>query len=291
MIKNSLFSRPLRALLLVAGSFVALTSSALPQAAAQETKGQVIARVNGVDIYKNALDEQVKQLGGRASQVPADVLYNALRDQLVTQELVAQAAAKAGLDNDPEVASKLLEAKARVLQEVYLKKTVEAKIDENQLKTAYEEYKKSNPPRQEARASHILVDSEAEALELIKKLDDGGDFSALAKDKSKDPGSGQQGGDLGWFTAEVMVPEFSTAAFALEPGTYTKAPVKSQFGWHIIKLAEKRQQAVPAFDTMRGQLTGQLSEKILEDVLKTLRGAATVEEFDADGKPVPAKKG
>jgi peptidyl-prolyl cis-trans isomerase C len=155
-------------------------------------------------------------------------------------------------------------------------------MTDDSLRTRYEEYLAANPPVSEQRARHILVANEDEAREVIVKLDGGADFAELAKEISTGP-SGERGGDLGYFTAEQMVPEFSTAASALEPGQYSKDPVQTQFGWHVIMLEDRRDVAPASFEEMEPQLRQDFTRENVEIVLKELRDKATV-EITPDGE-------
>ena len=160
------------------------------------------------------------------------------------------------------------------------------------MKKVYEEASKQITGEQEVRARHILVETEDEAKAVKAELDKGTDFAELAKKKSKDPGA-SDGGDLGFFTKEQMVPEFSTVAFALEPGKISD-PVKSQFGWHIIKVEEKRSRKAPDFEQVKGQIETYVTRKAQADYVAKLREAAKVERMDkpaeAAAKPAePAK--
>ena len=136
-----------------------------------------------------------------------------------------------------------------------------------------------------ARARHILVDSEEEALDMIARLELGGDFAALARAYSRGP-SATRGGDLGYFDPSRMVPEFSQAASALEPGRFTRRPVKTPFGWHVIELIDKRFSGVPPYEEMRGALREQMTQEAMDQVLSTLRSTSQVEVFP-DGEMVP----
>ena len=162
-----------------------------------------------------------------------------------------------------------------------------AKVDDKALEARYQQFLKDNPQQEEVRARHILVASEAVAKEIIADLKKGGDFAALAKAKSTD-GSAKEGGDLGFFTREDMVPEFSEAAFALKPNEFTQEPVKSQFGWHVIKLEQRRQTAAPALADVRDQLTSEMSQEMITKIVEDLRKGAKIEKFDIEGKPLPA---
>jgi len=167
-------------------------------------------------------------------------------------------------------------------------------MTEDAIKARYEKFVAEQPAQTEIRASHILVATEDEAKEIIKQLAGGADFAAIAKEKSTDPSAKQNGGDLGYFTAGEMVPEFSQAAFALEKGESSKAPVKSQFGWHVIKVVDKRQKPPPTLEESHGHVEEMLSGELLTAYLTSLRTTATVEKFNPDGTPIapaPATSG
>jgi peptidyl-prolyl cis-trans isomerase C len=142
------------------------------------------------------------------------------------------------------------------------------------------------PPREEINARHILVKTEAEAKQIIGRLEHGGDFAKLAKDKSIDPAGKESGGDLGWFTKDQMVPEFANAAFALKKGEFTKTPVKTRFGWHIIKLVDRRAAPPPAFEEAKRQIAAKEESEAIASKVKELRAAAKIEILGADGKPI-----
>ncbi len=156
------------------------------------------------------------------------------------------------------------------------------------LKAKYDELIKQAKPVEEVHARHILVKTEAEAKDIIKQLDKGADFEKLAKEKSTDPGSGESGGDLGYFTKDKMVPEFADVAFKLDKGKYTETPVHTQYGWHVIQVLDKRDQPLPPFDNP--QVKSQLTQLVLQDqerkVVDDLRGAAKIERFNPDGTPM-----
>jgi len=163
------------------------------------------------------------------------------------------------------------------------------------LKPAYDKLVAGLKDDVEVRASHILVDSEDKAKEIIGLLNKGGDFAALAKKGSNDPGSKDKGGDLGFFPREAMVPEFANAAFALEPGKVTAAPIKTQFGWHVIKVDERRARKAPEFTEVKPQLLQEVQQNKVNDAIAALKAKAKVERFAAPGVPeippeVPAPK-
>jgi peptidyl-prolyl cis-trans isomerase C len=167
----------------------------------------------------------------------------------------------------------------------YFSRILEQRMTPEAIKARYEQWVKENPPKHEVRAAHILVATEEDAKAIIEQVAGGGDFAALAKEKSTDKGSGAQGGELGWFTQDVMVKEFADAAFAMQPGELSKAPVKSQFGFHIIKLEERRTQPVPTLDEKRQEIESDLVMQIQQSVTQELRKDANVEILGPDGKP------
>jgi peptidyl-prolyl cis-trans isomerase C len=147
----------------------------------------------------------------------------------------------------------------------------------------YETFLEENPPKQEIKARHILLENEEDAKAVIEALDGGADFAELAKERSTGP-SGANGGDLGFFTADMMVADFSDAAFALEPGSYSAEPVQTQFGWHVILVEETREGAQPPLDEVREQLVAELQTQAVQEMLTELRAAAGVENLrDPDG--------
>ena len=157
-------------------------------------------------------------------------------------------------------------------------------MTDDEVRARYDKQMADTPPVNEVKARHILVKTKEEALEIVKQLDAGGDFEAIAKEKSADPGSGAQGGDLGYFGPGQMVPEFEKAAFALEIGAYTKEPVQSQFGWHVIKVEDKRAQQPPAFDQVKDQIRSVVFREKYFALVKQLRTEAKVDIADPELK-------
>ena len=276
----------LSAALLVAAPVSAQTiGEFLKQPAAKDDP--VIARAGSIDIRRSDLVRSLDGLPPQVQQMPMQTVYPLILDRLVDGKLIAGAARAQKLNDDPEVKRKLADYEDRVVQEIYLNRAVAAKVDDKALEARYQQFLKDNPQQEEVRARHILVASEAVAKEIIADLKKGGDFAALAKAKSTD-GSAKEGGDLGFFTREDMVPEFSEAAFALKPNEFTQEPVKSQFGWHVIKLEQRRQTAAPALADVRDQLTSEMSQEMITKIVEELRKGAKIEKFDIEGKPLPA---
>ena len=169
-----------------------------------------------------------------------------------------------------------------------LSKEVGPSVTDEAVHARYDQELAGKPGEEEVHARHILVDSEAEAKKIIAQLKGGGDFAALAKQYSKDPSGAQQGGDLGFFKKDEMVPEFATAAFALQPGQVSPEPVHSQFGWHVILLVERRHAEPPSFDQARDELRQKMIQEGVQKAVAKARAAASVEKFNLDGSQIRA---
>jgi peptidyl-prolyl cis-trans isomerase C len=176
-----------------------------------------------------------------------------------------------------------------VIQDFWLQKEIAAKVTPEKLKQAYQERLKTMPAEEEVHARHILVATEAEAKAIIADLKKGADFDKLAREKSTDKASGAEGGDLGWFKKTDMVKEFADAAFALKKGALTDQPVKTQFGYHVIQVEDRRRAPPPSFEEMSDQIRQDLARETVTAMLNQLRGNAKIEKFNVDGsKPAPA---
>lgn len=252
-------------------------------AAAEEDP--VVARVNGEEIRRSAVFQLASTLPQQFQQQMLQI-YPLLVQRLVDFKLANAAGRADGLADDEEVQRRLDEMSDRIIREVWIERAVEARITDEALKAKYDDHVKANPPATEFHARHILVETEEEARKVIGELDGGADFVELAKERSTGP-SGPRGGDLGYFRGEQMVPEFSAAAQALEPGKYSSDPVQTQFGWHVIKLEDQRETAPPAFAELEPQLREELTRENVEGVLADLRGEADVEITPAGTSFVP----
>ncbi|MBR0717381.1 peptidylprolyl isomerase [Bradyrhizobium liaoningense] len=251
----------------------------------------VLAKVNGADIKKSDVTMAEEELGPSLSQMdPATKDENVLAF-LIDMKIVAKAAEDKKIADGEEFKKRLAFARNRLLMDSLLAQEGKAATTDDAMKKVYEEASKQITGEQEVRARHILVETEDEAKAVKAELDKGADFAELAKKKSKDPGSAD-GGDLGFFTKEQMVPEFSAVAFTLEPGKISD-PVKSQFGWHIIKVEEKRARKAPDFEQVKAQIENYVTRKAQADYVAKLRTEAKVERLDkpaADAaKPDAAK--
>jgi peptidyl-prolyl cis-trans isomerase C len=274
---------------LIVGAYVWVANQ--PDAIAQtesEEGGVVIAKVNGENVYRSDYDEALSQLPAQAQQMGPDVIYPLLLDRLVDEKLITIAATKAVPADDPEVEKQIAALRKRILMQVYFQREVEAKLTEEVLQQRYEDWKEANPAASEVHARHILLETEEKAKEVLTEVQGGKDFAEAAKEHSTGP-SGPNGGDLGFFTQDQMVKPFADAAFAMEPGDVSEAPVQTDFGWHIIKVEDRRQQPQPGFEEMRGQLTEEATQEIATSMLSELREGAEIETFDIDGNPMPEK--
>ena len=256
---------------------------------------KVLAKVNGSEIRQSDVALAVEELGPSLAQMdPATKDENVLAF-LIDMKIVAKAAEDKKVQDSDDFKKRLAFTRNRLLMDSLLASEGKAATNDEAMKKVYEEASKQISGEQEVRARHILVETEDEAKGIVEELKKGADFAELAKKKSKDPGA-SDGGDLGFFTKEQMVPEFSAAAFALEPGKISD-PVKSQFGWHVIKVEEKRNRKPPDFDQVKGQIETYVTRKAQAEYVGKLREAAKVERFDKpeetakapDAKPDAAK--
>ncbi|MBP2232293.1 peptidyl-prolyl cis-trans isomerase C [Azospirillum agricola] len=263
---------------------------ATPAPATAAVADPVVARVNGEELHQSDVTRMVSQLPPQVQQMPIEMIYPAVLDQLVSGKLVAAAGYKDKLADSPEVKDEIKRAEERAVQRAYIQKEVKARITAKSLDDAYQAFLKQNPPQEEVKAAHILVEKEDEAKAILAELKKGGDFAKIAKEKSKDTVAAQSGGDLGYFTKDAMVEPFANAAFAMKKGEVSKEPVKTQFGYHIIKVEDKRTQPAPTLDEVKPQLEQTLSKDIVTALVDELRAGAKVETFQMDGSPMPKEE-
>ncbi|HEX9466306.1 MAG TPA: peptidylprolyl isomerase [Alphaproteobacteria bacterium] len=242
----------------------------------------VMATVDGAPILRSDVTDFQKSLPPQYQKLPLQMLYPALLDKLIEIKLISEAGQKAELGNDDEVKRRLEQFRERVIEEVYLQRIIEKSVTDDALRQRYDKYIKDTPARQEISARHILLQTESEAKDVLDQIKKGADFADLARARSIDPSAKEQGGDLGFFTRDEMVPEFSNAAFKLKDGEVSAAPVKTQYGWHIIKVEAHRTTA-PPFEQMREKLAFDMSTEIKNDIVAKLRKTAKIERFNLDG--------
>ncbi len=258
----------------------ALTLSAPVAAQAQEDP--VVANVNGIDILRSEIDEARLLLPERFRQVPVEDVFGMLVNTLVDSKLVAAEARKVNLHKDAKVVKQMARIEEQILGRAFLVAYIEQRITDEALQEQYQKMIKEAAVKEEVSARHILLETEAQALEVVKELEGGADFIELAKTRSKGP-SGPNGGDLGFFGEGQMVPAFSKAAFAMKPGETTKEPVQTQFGWHVIKVDDRRTTQPPKLEEVAQELRQAVSREIVTAYLQELRKSATVKLFNIDG--------
>jgi len=234
------------------------------------------AMVNGVSIPQSRIDLRVKAAAAQGQPDSPD-LRKAIREDMINLEVVTQEAKKNGLDKNPDVIEQTELAKQSVLVGAYVQDYAKSHpITEDQLKQEYEKLKATLGTK-EYSVSHILVDTEDEAKAIIAQLGKKGKFDKIAKEKSKDAGSAPKGGSLGWTVPSNFVPPFANAMLSLKKGTYTKDPVQTQFGWHVIKLDDERSLKVPSFEELKPQIQQRLQQQSIQDLITELRGKAKIE--------------
>ena len=269
--------------------------SAAPAPAASGGGDPVIARINGQAVHRSDLDVQLRNAPQQIQQQPFDKIYPALVNSMVNTELLEQASRKAKVDQNAQVKQEIAAAQTQILVNAYIASMARSQITEAKLRQAYDQYAKDAPKTEEVHARHILVSSEQEAKDIIDQLKKGADFATLAKDKTTDPSGKSNGGDLGYFTKQDMVPEFANAAFAMKPGDVSQTPVKTQFGWHVIKVEDKRAGKAGTYKQVAPEIAEQMTQQIVAAKLQELRGQAKIEVFGPDGKALasnaPAPQG
>jgi peptidyl-prolyl cis-trans isomerase C len=246
----------------------------------------VVARVNGVDIRQSDLAFAEEEIGGNMPTIPPEQKRDYLINYLVDVIVLSQAAEKQNLADRPDVKRRLAFDHNRLLMEALLQDAGKAALSEEAERKVYEEAVKQVKNEEEVHARHILVPTEEEAKAILAQLKAGADFATLAKEKSKDPGAAE-GGDLGYFTREQMVPEFAEVAFKLGKGQLSD-PVKTQFGWHIIKVEDKRIRPTPTFEQVKPQIENYVAHRAQAELVENLRKAATVERLDKPATPDPS---
>jgi peptidyl-prolyl cis-trans isomerase C len=280
--RAKLASLGLAAILLAAAPFAAQAqeTAADPAKAAAVDPNTVIATVDGQPVTEADLQQAIQDLDQQFARLPEEQKRAAALSAVIEIRLLANEAVAKGFDKSPEYLRRMAFLQQRALHGEVIEKEVAATITDEDIRKRYDTEMANTPPVNEVHARHILVKTKEEADAIVKQLDGGAKFEDIAKEKSSDPGSGAQGGDLGWFGPGQMVPEFETAAFALEPGSYTKEPVQSQFGWHIIKVEDKRAKQPPAFEQVKEQFRSLLLREKYFALVKQLRAAGKVDVTD-----------
>jgi len=271
-------------LVAAAVGLLALSAPARAQQAAA-TEDPVVAIVDGVAIHRSQIEETARGLPQQYRQMPMQVLFGMLLDRVIDFQLLANEAERQKLGSDPAVQVALAEARTNVLRDALIRRKIEEGTTDAKLHERYDQLKQSaNFAQPEVHARHILLKSEDEAKAVIKELQGGADFATLAKERSTGP-SAANGGDLGYFRRDQMVPAFAKAAFALQPGQFTTEPVQTQFGWHVIMVVDRR-TVEPTFKESQPQLRQDLAREIVTALVAGLHDGAKIERFNLDGTPM-----
>jgi len=258
-----------------------LLTSAVSMAA-----GSVVLKIDDKSITQSEVetiwdgmfpDGQAPKFGDMKDDVRTNVLRGVVSEHLINKEAMAS-----GIEKSPEVQKQIEQIKTKLLAQAFLEKKAEESATEAKLQAEYKKMADTLKGKEEIKASHILVAEEAKAEEIMEKLKDGGDFAALAKELSKDKASGAQGGDLGYFTEDRMVPAFSKAAFALKKGEISE-PVQTGFGWHVIRVDDRRALKAPPYAEVKESIEAKVKGDAIQNYINDLIDSANVSYFDAAG--------
>ena len=252
----------------------------LAQDQSQDTSLEVLT-INGQGYSLNLVGSIINQLPDNVRNQPIDVYYNSVIDDIVDTKLTANAAIESGLAENPLLKEIAERAYDRVIAEAWLNDALNSRINEDMITQSYNDLVADTESRTETRARHILLDSKDAAVDAIKRLDNGEDFADLAKELSTGP-SGPNGGELGYFRRGAMVPSFELASFEMEVGSYSKDPVQTQFGWHVIKVEDRRVADAPALADVRDQLRSSISVKVAGSIIADLRSKAEISRLSLD---------
>jgi peptidyl-prolyl cis-trans isomerase C len=282
------------ALAAVLASFpvLAQTPPASPpaSAAAPAPANPVIATVNGVAIHMSDVQAAAQDLPAQMQQLSPQQLFPVVVNQLIDRQALLVAAKAAKLENNPQVAAAMQEAADEKLENAYIQAKVAPQVNDAAVAAAYKAQYAGKPGPEQVEARHILVKTQAEAEAIIKELNHGANFAKLAQKDSIDPGAAN-GGELGWFAQNEMVPAFSNAAFALKPGEYTKTPVQSQFGWHVILCEGKRTAPSPSLNDVKDQISQSLADAAIKSTLADARSKVKIQVLNANGSPADSSGG
>ena len=240
----------------------------------------IVANVNNEDISLETMIHAMNELPPEIQSQPFMSYYEDLLERVIDIKLFAQEGKKMKLNEEPSVRAAIDFVIEKVLMQAFLSKYVQENIKEENLKASYNNFIADETSREEIKASHILMDTESEAIDVINMLNNGDDFAELAKNKSTGP-SGPSGGDLGWFKRGQMVPPFEKAAFSLNKNEISQRPVQTQFGWHVIKIFDKRIPEAPSYESMKSKLIQDLERKIVSKKIQDLRNDALIEKLSS----------
>lgn len=248
----------------------------------------VVATVNGTKIMLSEVQDVKENANPQLAALPMNAVFDPLLENLVDMTIISEAAKADKVQNTAEFKKMMKSVEKQLLARLYLERQAKKKQTKAKLLEMYEQYKRNNPPQEEMSAAHILLKTEKEAKDVIKQLEKGADFAELANKVSENKGI--EGGELGYFTRELMLPEFSEAAFRMKDGEISKIPVKTQYGWHVIKAGPRRLTEVPSFEKMEKELAQAQATQAVEEVVSDLRKKAKIDRvpvtFDAKGNVI-----
>lgn len=248
----------------------------------------VVATVNGTKIMLSEVQDVKENANPQLAALPMNAVFDPLLENLVDMTIISEAAKADKVQNTAEFKKMMKSVEKQLLARLYLERQAKKKQTKAKLLEMYEQYKRNNPPQEEMSAAHILLKTEKEAKDVIKQLEKGADFAELANKVSENKGI--EGGELGYFTRELMLPEFSEAAFRMKDGEISKIPVKTQYGWHVIKAGPRRLTEVPSFEKMEKELAQAQATQAVEEIVSDLRKKAKINRvpvtFDAKGNVI-----
>jgi peptidyl-prolyl cis-trans isomerase C len=265
---------------------LAQTTAAAPAPASAADADPVVASVNGVKIHFSDIQAAAQDVPQQMQQLPPDQLFPILVNQEIDRKALLVAAKHEGLEHDPAVAQTMEDAANVKLENAYVQQQISPAVTDAAVQAEYNKDYAGKPGPAQVDARHILVKTQAQAQAIIDQLNKGADFATLAKADSIDPGA-SNGGELGWFSQDQMVPAFANAAFALKPGEYTKTPVQSQFGWHVILCEGKRTAPAPALADVQQTIRQNLADAAIKATLAAARSKVKIEIYNPNGNPGP----
>lgn len=268
----------------IAATLVSVGPAAVLAQDSRNSENPIVASVDGYEIRQSNVAAAYERLPAQYKQVPFNSLFPQLIEQLVTNHLMEVAGRTLDLHNDETVKAQIRDFESAVIQQTYLERKIAEQVTEEAIVSVYEATFGSAEGPEEVRASHILVQTEEEGLAILKELADGADFAELARKRSTGP-TGPRGGDLGYFTRDAMAEPFSAAAFSLEIGAVGPDPVKTQFGWHVIKVVDKRRKLPANLVESRARIQDLLTREFITAHMSELRANAEIEIFNLDGTP------
>lgn len=248
-------------------------------------KDPVVATVNGHDILLSDARAAHRRLPEQYQQVPFETIFSGLVDSLIDTRLAAADARRRNLHQQQEFKDQMARIEDQVLQRMVLSKTIKEGVSDADIRSLFKQSAKERAANEQVKVRHILLETEAKAKAVIAELKKGGDFAALARERSTGP-SASDGGDLGFFGRGQMVPAFEAAAFKLKKGAFTETSVKTQFGWHVILVEDRKKAEAPSFEDVEQNFRNKLSREAGTAYINRLRGEAKISRFNADGSPL-----